>query len=571
MGDSLRTAWNKATIMRSMVLIGSFLACVSSVPFDAGYGVPAAPLIASHPVPVVSQPLLHSIPAPAAPFPVQLLHAGQVLQQAPIPFPQVAPAPLVHSVPQPVLHSAPAPIQVAGPAFAPAPFNLGVAPAPLPLAAAPAPLPFAPAPIPVPATPSSQFHAQDEFGQFSFGYENINSAKTETKDAFGVTRGSYQYVDANGILQTVTYIADPVNGFRVAGTNIPVAPAAPNVALPVAPEVPVAAPLIAPVPVLETPEVAKARAEHLAAHAEAKAAVAVVSEEARKKREAENAGYGKREAEPIDAGYGIPQALPLTLPVPLVPAFDARNFVPVNQVFQPNQFSFIPAPAPEAFPLSQIPAPLNLAPAPVAQIPAPLAVASAPVPLPLAQGPAPLALAPAPLAVAPAPVPVAIPSTPSSQFHAQDEFGQFSFGYENINSAKTETKDAFGVTRGSYQYVDANGVLQTVNYVADPVNGFRVAGTNIPVAPGAPNAALPVAPGVPVVEPLEAPVPVMETPEVAAAREEHLKAVEEAKAATTTVERKKREAEPTDADYKVPAAPILVHAAPAPVFINPVA
>merc|ERR1712165_594467 len=212
--------------------------------------VPAAPLIASPPVPVVSQPLLHSIPAPAAPLPVQLLHAGPVIQQAPIPFPQVAPAPLVHSVPQPVLHSAPAPIQVAGPALAPAPFNLGVAPAPLPLAAAPAPLPFAPAPLPVPSTPSSQFHAQDEFGQFSFGYENINSAKTETKDAFGVTRGSYQYVDANGIVQTVNYIADDINGFRVAGTNIPVAVAG---AQPVAPA---ALPLVAPVPVLETPEVA---------------------------------------------------------------------------------------------------------------------------------------------------------------------------------------------------------------------------------------------------------------------------------------------------------------------------
>merc|ERR1712223_34880 len=248
MGDSLRTAWNKATIMRSMVLIGSFLACVSSVPFDAGYGVPAAPLIASPPVPVVSQPLLHSIPAPAAPLPVQLLHAGPVIQQAPIPFPQVAPAPLVHSVPQPVLHSAPAPIQVAGPALAPAPFNLGVAPAPLSLAAAPAPLPFAPAPLPVPATPSSQFHAQDEFGQFSFGYENINSAKTETKDAFGVTRGSYQYVDANGILQTVNYIADDVNGFRVAGTNIPTAPAALPAVL-----------SAGPAPVVETPEVAAAR------------------------------------------------------------------------------------------------------------------------------------------------------------------------------------------------------------------------------------------------------------------------------------------------------------------------
>merc|ERR1712018_186856 len=249
MGDSLRTAWNKATIMRSTVLIGSLFACVLSVPFDAGYGVPAAPLIASPPVPVVSQPLFHSIPAPAAPLPLQLLNAGPILQQAPIPVPHVAPAPLVHSVPQPVLHSAPAPIQVAAPAFAPAPLPLGVAPAPLP----------------IPASPSSQFHAQDEFGQFSFGYENINSAKTETKDAFGVTRGSYQYVDANGILQTVNYSADDINGFRVAGTNIPVAGAQPVA--------PAALPLVAPVPVLETPEVAAARAEHLAAHAEAKAAV----------------------------------------------------------------------------------------------------------------------------------------------------------------------------------------------------------------------------------------------------------------------------------------------------------
>ena len=39
------------------------------------------------------------------------------------------------------------------------------------------------------------------------------------------------------------------------------------------PVAPAALPLVAPVPVLETPEVAAARAEHLAAHAEAKAAV----------------------------------------------------------------------------------------------------------------------------------------------------------------------------------------------------------------------------------------------------------------------------------------------------------
>merc|ERR1712170_299390 len=203
------------TIMRCLVLIGSLLASSSASPFDAGYGAPIAPVVTA-PAPVV-----HSIPAPVAPVPLQLVHN----------------APIVHSVPQPVVHSVPAPIA-----------------APLPVA-------------PVVEPPSSQFHAQDEFGQFSFGYQNINSAKTESRDAFGVTRGSYQYVDANGILQTVNYIADPVNGFRVAGTNIPVAP---EVA-PVAPVAVASAPLVAPVAPEETPEVAAARAEHLAAHEKAKA------------------------------------------------------------------------------------------------------------------------------------------------------------------------------------------------------------------------------------------------------------------------------------------------------------
>merc|ERR1712107_320245 len=74
----------------------------------------------------------------------------------------------------------------------------------------------------------------------------------------------------------------------------------------------------------------------------------------------------------------------------------------------------------------------------------------------------------------------------SHQFHAQDEFGQFSFGHAGGPSARTESRAANGVTQGSYQYVDANGLLQTVNYIADPFNGFRVSGTNLPAAPLAP-------------------------------------------------------------------------------------
>merc|ERR1712190_464782 len=189
------------------------------------------------------------------PAPAPLVHQAPFVQPAPF-APVPVPAPLA-PIPQPAalpFVPAPQPILAPEPIFAPAPQPIAFAPEPIALAPEPLRLAPAPAPLPAPlAAPSSQFHAQDEFGQFSFGYENINSAKTETKDAFGVTRGSYQYVDANGIVQTVNYIADDINGFRVAGTNIPVAVAA---AQPVAPA---ALPLVAPVPVLETPEVAAAR------------------------------------------------------------------------------------------------------------------------------------------------------------------------------------------------------------------------------------------------------------------------------------------------------------------------
>merc|ERR1712121_1523 len=84
---------------------------------------------------------------------------------------------------------------------------------------------------------------------------------------------------------------------------------------------------------------------------------------------------------------------------------------------------------------------------------------------------------------------------PSTQFHAQDEFGQFSFGHAGGPLARTEARNAYGVTTGSYQYVDANGLLQTVNHVADPVNGFRVAGTNLPVGPAVPALPYPYAAG----------------------------------------------------------------------------
>jgi len=72
-----------------------------------------------------------------------------------------------------------------------------------------------------PLTVSSQYHAQDTLGQYTYGYSAGTSAKAESKTLDGVVRGGYSYLDGNGIVQTASYIADDVNGFRVAATNLP--------------------------------------------------------------------------------------------------------------------------------------------------------------------------------------------------------------------------------------------------------------------------------------------------------------------------------------------------------------
>merc|ERR1712025_1511326 len=121
---------------------------------------------------------------------------------------------------------------------------------------------YAPAPAPAPAlapvaaaapytagTVGSQFRAQDEFGNLNYGYANINSEKQEVGNTYGGVQGAYSYVDANGELQRVEYVADAL-GFRVADSRLPLAPVF-NPELPVAPE--------------DTPEVKAARAAHMAA------------------------------------------------------------------------------------------------------------------------------------------------------------------------------------------------------------------------------------------------------------------------------------------------------------------
>lgn len=111
---------------------------------------------------------------------------------------------------------------------------------------------------------ASQYHSQDSLGQYSYGYTGGLSSKAESRSLDGVTRGAYSYVDANGVVQSVQYTADGINGFQVAATNLPVAPAAKAIELK---------------PVEDTPEVTKAKTEHLAAVEEVKARLAATPAE----------------------------------------------------------------------------------------------------------------------------------------------------------------------------------------------------------------------------------------------------------------------------------------------------
>ena len=57
--------------------------------------------------------------------------------------------------------------------------------------------------------------------------------------------------------------------------------------------------------------------------------------------------------------------------------------------------------------------------------------------------------------------PAFISSPPvAHQHHAQDEYGQYQYGYTNEDSAKLEQRLADGSVRGTYSYVDANSKCQ---------------------------------------------------------------------------------------------------------------
>ncbi|KAI5694372.1 hypothetical protein M8J76_000156 [Diaphorina citri] len=374
---------------------------------------------------------------------------------------------------------------------------------------------FSNAITPLHTVTKSQFHTQDELGQYSYGYADGLSSKTESKSLDGITHGSYSYLDSNGIVQNVNYIADDVNGFRVAASNLPVGPAAVAVnsaAVPV-PQGPA-------VPLVPSGSPVGVHDHHLSEPEPIYAPVQQLPHPAL--------------SDPIQAGFPY-QPHPGYLPGA------APGFHDIRPQYDPNVAAdedSVEVTAAKIF-ADHIPQPVQDTPEVTAakvQHMAALQEAIAAQHLanrnsqddgsyrdnadvlqadPALHAP----LTSLPLATPPHTYPyghqyhhVSAPNV-MTQYHSQDELGQYSYGYAGGPSAKTEIKTLDGVTRGSYSYIDANGEVQRVNYISDATHGFRVSASNLPSAPSADHDSNHLT----------------ETPEVARAKSLHFAAHEQAR------------------------------------------
>jgi hypothetical protein len=314
----------------------------------------------------------------------------------------------------------------------------------------------------------SQYHAQDELGQASYGYAYPGQAASNFRDAWGNQVGSWAYIDAEGKEVRVSYVADS-RGFRVLSNNLPQAPMSVH-----------SSPLVAPVQVSDTPEVEEAKRVHFAAVAEAKArnAAAVAAAGGSRHRRSPSRYYSA----PKPVAHHYVQPTYYRYQKATVPVVHVAPVEPIVSVVQPTAHALPTFPTVHAVPV---------APAVHAEVHA----------LPVA--------APAVVQVAPVPSPII------SKFHSQDELGQAAFGHVTADQSASNFRDAAGNQMGHYAYINPDGQQIVVYYTAG-AGGFRVISNALPEAPVQFQHTAHAAPAA-----------VQDTPEVAQARREHLALVEE--------------------------------------------
>lgn len=121
----------------------------------------------------------------------------------------------------------------------------------------------------------TQYMAQDELGQVTFGYSHPGQAATNYRDAWGKQVGNYAFTSPEGDKVMVAYIADD-QGYRAFSDHLPVAPkltdevataTAEHLAVYQAiknrPDIHLLSNLLWPQPVTDNPEVVNAKAEFM--------------------------------------------------------------------------------------------------------------------------------------------------------------------------------------------------------------------------------------------------------------------------------------------------------------------
>jgi len=363
---------------------------------------------------------------------------------------------------------------------------------------------------------AQQYHSQDEFGNYAYGYANQNSQKQEAGNVNLGVRGSYSYDAGHGLNRRVDYVADGA-GFRVTGgaitpanslmrfkrslgvpatllrtktynaatyTTLPDATlmaASPAVYAAAAAPVPAMTYAAQPVVKIAEPMPASLYTAPAARITVQPTGITAMQHHAQDEFGNYRYGYANPTAQKEEQG-NVNAAVTGTYNYNVAPGLnrrvdyvaDASGFrivgnyinrmkrslggfrtyaaVPTaaqaqatllrTKTFNANTYTTIPDAA-------MLPAVYSAAPSVVSALP--VTYAAKPVIPKMAYATS--------------------AGVTSSQYHTQDEFSNYAYGYANANSQKQEVGNANGV-QGHYSFVDSYGLPRRVDYVADAY-GFR--------------------------------------------------------------------------------------------------
>ncbi|XP_017777008.1 PREDICTED: cuticle protein-like [Nicrophorus vespilloides] len=312
--------------------------------------------------------------------------------------------------------------------------------------------------------------------QYTFAYDVQDSLTGDSKSQHetrngDVVQGQYSLVEPDGTRRIVDYTADPVNGFNAVVSRAPLAPVVAKVAAPVAvapakiiAPAPVVAPVAAPV-AYTSPVVAKVAAPITYSAAPFVAKVAAPAPITY------SAPYVTKVAAPAPFAYSAPYVTKVAAPVAYNSPFVTNVAAPV--AFTSPRFLSPYAASPyTTYPIHRKHYEMAFKFVAFAAL---LAVARAGVLAPVAY------TSPVVAKVATAPL---VAKVVSEEYDPNPQYS-YSYGVEDAltGDSKSQHETRSGdVVQGQYSLVDPDGTKRTVDYTADPINGFNAVVSKTPIA-----------------------------------------------------------------------------------------